>query len=134
MATLVEVEAYFSNAASAYQAASRRALWRKVREREARAVVQTIGDVAGRDVLELGCGAGFYTRLLLERGARHELYEFNCAGSYELVRLFPRQLAQGNGTLKQMEGFAEACMADYDENGWLDPAYHSGDDISVHGK
>ena len=71
MATLVEVEAYFSNAASAYQAASRRALWRKVREREARAVVQTIGDVAGRDVLELGCGAGFYTRLLLERGARH---------------------------------------------------------------
>ena len=33
-----------------------------------------------------------------------------------------------------MEGFAEQCMADYDENGWLDPAYHGGGDISVHKK
>jgi SAM-dependent methyltransferase len=71
MATLVEVEAYFSNVANSYQAASGRALWRKVREREAKAVVQTIGDIAGRDALELGCGAGYYTRLLIERGARH---------------------------------------------------------------
>lgn len=71
MATLIKVETYFSNVASAYQTASDKVLWRMVREREARAVLQSIGDVAGRDVLELGCGAGFYTRLLLERGARH---------------------------------------------------------------
>jgi 4-hydroxyphenylacetate 3-monooxygenase len=69
-----------------------------------------------------------------EFGARHELYEINYAGNYELVRLFPLQVAQGNGTLKNMEGFAEQCMADYDENGWLDPAYHGNDDISVHKK
>ena len=69
-----------------------------------------------------------------EFGARHELYEMNYAGSHELVRLFPFQQAQGSGALKQMEAFADACMADYDENGWLDPAYVSGDDISVHEK
>lgn len=69
-----------------------------------------------------------------EFGARHELYEINYAGNYELVRLFPLQVAQGNGTLKSMEGFAEQCMADYDENGWLDPAYHGNDDVSVHKK
>ena len=69
-----------------------------------------------------------------EFGARHELYEMNYAGSHELVRLFPLQQAQGTGALKQMEAFAEQCMADYDENGWLDPAYHGNDDISVHKK
>ena len=58
-----------------------------------------------------------------EFGARHELYEMNYAGNYELVRLFPLQLAQGNGTLQQMTDFAEQCMADYDEDGWVDEDY-----------
>ena len=60
-----------------------------------------------------------------EFGARHELYELNYAGNYELVRLFPLQLAQGNGTAASLEAFAEQCMADYDEHGWLDPSYHA---------
>jgi 4-hydroxyphenylacetate 3-monooxygenase len=59
-----------------------------------------------------------------EFGARHELYEMNYAGNYELVRLFPLQLAQGSGTAQELEAFADRCMADYDENGWLDRAYH----------
>jgi 4-hydroxyphenylacetate 3-monooxygenase len=59
-----------------------------------------------------------------EFGARHELYEMNYAGNYELVRLFPLQLAQGLGTAQELEAFADRCMADYDENGWLDRAYH----------
>jgi 4-hydroxyphenylacetate 3-monooxygenase len=63
-----------------------------------------------------------------EFGARHELYEMNYAGNYELIRLFPYQLAQGNGQLKEMTDFAELCMADYDENGWLDPDYFDGGD------
>ena len=58
-----------------------------------------------------------------EFGARHELYEINYAGNYELIRLFPLQIAQANGTYAALQGFAEKCMADYDENGWLDPAY-----------
>lgn len=65
-----------------------------------------------------------------EFGARHELYEMNYAGSHELVRLFPLHLATWSGELKQMEAFAERCMADYDENGWKDPAYADGRDIS----
>ena len=65
-----------------------------------------------------------------EFGARHELYEMNYAGSHELVRLYPLHLATWSGELKQMEAFAERCMADYDENGWKDPAYADGRDIS----
>jgi 4-hydroxyphenylacetate 3-monooxygenase len=66
-----------------------------------------------------------------EFGARHELYEMNYAGSHELVRLFPLQLAQGSGALKEMEALVEKCMADYDEDGWRDPAYHDGSDVSA---
>ncbi len=69
-----------------------------------------------------------------EFGARHELYEMNYAGSHELVRLFPLQVAQGNGSLAEMEALVERCMADYDENGWTDPAYRDGSDVSVLGK
>jgi len=30
-----------------------------------------------------------------------------------------------------MEALVERCMADYDEEGWNDPAYQNGRDISV---
>src|SRR3984893_18510414 len=66
-----------------------------------------------------------------EFGARHELYEMNYAGSHELIRLFGLQQAQAAGTLKEMEELVDKCMADYDEDGWKDPAYHDGKDISV---
>jgi 4-hydroxyphenylacetate 3-monooxygenase len=69
-----------------------------------------------------------------EFGARQELYELNYAGNQEVVRMFPLQLAQASGALKEMEALAERCMADYDENGWKDPAYHAGDDVSVLGE
>jgi 4-hydroxyphenylacetate 3-monooxygenase len=69
-----------------------------------------------------------------EFGARHELYEMNYSGSHELIRVFQLQQAQGNGTLKQMEGLVEQCMSDYDENGWTHPAFHNPGDFSVLGK
>jgi 4-hydroxyphenylacetate 3-monooxygenase len=69
-----------------------------------------------------------------EFGARHELYELNYAGSHELIRLFGLQQAQINGSLKEMEALVERCMADYDEDGWKDPAYHDSADVSVLGK
>jgi 4-hydroxyphenylacetate 3-monooxygenase len=69
-----------------------------------------------------------------EFGARHELYEMNYAGSHELVRLFPLQVAQMSGSLKDMEALVERCMADYDEDGWKDAAYRDGSDLSVLGK
>jgi 4-hydroxyphenylacetate 3-monooxygenase len=58
----------------------------------------------------------------------------NYAGSHELVRLFPLQQAQISGSLKEMEALAERCMADYDEDGWKDPAYHDSADVSILGK
>jgi 4-hydroxyphenylacetate 3-monooxygenase len=58
----------------------------------------------------------------------------NYSGSHELIRVFQLQQAQGTGALKQMEALAEQCMADYDENGWLHPAYRDGSDISLVGK
>src|SRR6185295_17482383 len=69
-----------------------------------------------------------------EFGARHELYEMNYAGSHELIRLFGLTQAQISGSLKEMEALVERCMADYDENGWKDPAYHANDDVSALGK
>jgi 4-hydroxyphenylacetate 3-monooxygenase len=58
----------------------------------------------------------------------------NYAGSHELVRLFPLQMAQASGALGEMVALAEQCMADYDENGWLDPDYRNGDEVSVFDK
>jgi 4-hydroxyphenylacetate 3-monooxygenase len=69
-----------------------------------------------------------------EFGARQELYEMNYAGSHELIRLFGLQQAQASGSLKEMEALVDKCMADYDEDGWKDPTYYSGADISVLGK
>jgi ubiquinone/menaquinone biosynthesis C-methylase UbiE len=65
------VQAYYDSIAPSYQPASERFLWSIVRNREVAALFAMLGNVSGRDVLELGCGAGFYTRLLLDRGARH---------------------------------------------------------------
>jgi ubiquinone/menaquinone biosynthesis C-methylase UbiE len=71
MSTSGKVEAYFSGVAASYQAASKGGIWSAVRQREARRLMSLVGDVTGADVLELGSGAGFYTRLLLAAGARH---------------------------------------------------------------
>src|SRR5437870_2253709 len=64
------VDKYFSEQASEYQAKSMRWPWSWLRAREANAIWSLLGDVRGRDVLELGVGAGFYTRALIERGSR----------------------------------------------------------------
>ncbi len=66
-----KVEAYFSSVASEYQSASKGRVWGFLRRKEADAFVRALGDVRGKDILELGCGAGFYTRLLLALDARH---------------------------------------------------------------
>lgn len=45
-------------------------MWQWQRNRELSVVRALLGDVEGIDVLDLGCGAGFYTRDCLNRGAR----------------------------------------------------------------
>jgi SAM-dependent methyltransferase len=69
--TFSRVGDYFSAQASDYQCRSTRFPWSWTRRREADAVRSLLGDVAGADVLELGAGAGFYTRELMRCGARH---------------------------------------------------------------
>jgi 4-hydroxyphenylacetate 3-monooxygenase len=66
-----------------------------------------------------------------EFGGRHELYERNYAGNHELIRISALMNAKGNGSLSDMEALAEACMSDYNEEGWTDERYHNGEDVSV---
>jgi 2-polyprenyl-3-methyl-5-hydroxy-6-metoxy-1,4-benzoquinol methylase len=66
-----EVERYFSSQAPAYGIKSARFPWSLLRSSEMRSVFKLLGDIRGADILELGSGAGFYTRELLARGARH---------------------------------------------------------------
>lgn len=71
MAEVNKVADHFSTVADGYQKASTGVVWGLVRRRETAAVFTLLGHLTGKDVLELGCGAGFYTRHLLANGARH---------------------------------------------------------------
>jgi SAM-dependent methyltransferase len=62
---------YFDRQASGYLAASDRLPWRWLRQSESSAVLAMSGPLAGAEVLELGAGAGYYTRAMLDRGAAH---------------------------------------------------------------
>jgi SAM-dependent methyltransferase len=70
---------YFSGRASDYHARSTRFPWHWIRSRELTAVRSLLGDVGGLDVLELGTGAGFYTRELMRRGA-HQIWAVDISG------------------------------------------------------
>jgi 2-polyprenyl-3-methyl-5-hydroxy-6-metoxy-1,4-benzoquinol methylase len=63
------VRHHFDRAATGYHAASTRWPWSWLRQREAHAVLDLAGAVAGLTVLDLGAGAGFYARRLAEQGA-----------------------------------------------------------------
>jgi len=69
-----------------------------------------------------------------EFGGRHELYERNYAGNHEDIRIQALWSARGSGALDDMVGLAEACMADYDENGWVSDAWLDPDDVAYHGR
>lgn len=71
MTTNTSVRTYFDKVAAGYQAASTSLLWGRIRRREQAAVEKLLGDVRGHDIIELGSGAGYYTRVLLSLGARH---------------------------------------------------------------
>jgi len=56
-----------------------------------------------------------------EFGGRHELYERNYAGNYEMIRLenLPNMIARGDAD--ELKKFVERFMAEYDLDGWLAP-------------
>ena len=65
-----------------------------------------------------------------EFGGRHGLYETNYAGNHEDIRIQALWHARGSGTLDSMIALADRCLADYDENGWRDPAWLNSDDVA----
>jgi 4-hydroxyphenylacetate 3-monooxygenase len=69
-----------------------------------------------------------------EFGGRHELYERSYSGSHELTKLECYWMAQGDGTVDRIKGFAEDCMAEYDLDGWTVPDLIGPDDVSVVGR
>src|SRR5207302_1727038 len=58
-----------------------------------------------------------------EFGGRHELYEMNYAGNHEDIRIQAMWNARSSGALDRMVALAQECMADYDEEGWIDPTW-----------
>lgn len=61
---------------------------------------------------------------------RHGIYERNYVGSHENVRLEGIRRAEKSGLSKELEEFAEKCMADYDLDGWKN-TWVNPDDINV---
>jgi 4-hydroxyphenylacetate 3-monooxygenase len=65
-----------------------------------------------------------------EFGGRHGLYETNYAGNHEDIRIQALWHARSSGTLDGMIALADRCLADYDENGWRDPAWLNAGDVA----
>lgn len=58
-----------------------------------------------------------------EFAGRHELYERNYAGGWECIRLMAEAEAHRAGRLNGMEALVDTCLADYDQHGWINPAW-----------
>ena len=67
-----------------------------------------------------------------EFGGRHELYERNYAGNNEATRFENITMATVLGRIDQLKAFADACMSEYDLNGWTVPDLINPDDVSFH--
>ncbi|MEM7118002.1 MAG: 4-hydroxyphenylacetate 3-hydroxylase N-terminal domain-containing protein [Chloroflexota bacterium] len=65
-----------------------------------------------------------------EFGSRHELYELNYAGNHETIRFESLLVAKQNGTADSMKAFVDACMAEYDLDGWTVPDMVDPRDVS----
>lgn len=68
-----------------------------------------------------------------EFGGRHELYEMNYAGNHEQIKIETLQAAEATGMLDMMEAQADACMSEYDLDGWTTPEFINPDDVSLVG-
>ena len=62
---------HFDKAAEDYQAKWQRWPGSAIRGSESRAIFKLLGDISNQDILEVGCGSGFYTRLLLQNQVNH---------------------------------------------------------------
>jgi aromatic ring hydroxylase len=53
-----------------------------------------------------------------EFGGRHELYERNYAGNHENTRVELLFAQQANGQIDEYKAFVDACLSEYDLDGW----------------
>jgi 4-hydroxyphenylacetate 3-monooxygenase len=53
-----------------------------------------------------------------EFGGRHELYERNYAGNHENSRVELLFAQQANGQIDEYKAFVDACLSEYDLDGW----------------
>jgi len=53
-----------------------------------------------------------------EFGSRHELYERNHGGNHEVIRLNNYRHALASGQAKECKALVDACLSEYDLNGW----------------
>jgi 4-hydroxyphenylacetate 3-monooxygenase len=66
-----------------------------------------------------------------EFGARHELYEVNYSGSHEEIRRYALFGALASGQYERWKGFADACLAEYDLDGWRVADLIGPEDVAV---
>jgi two-component FAD-dependent monooxygenase len=64
-----------------------------------------------------------------EFAGRHELYERNYAGNHESTRVELLFAQQSGGLIDQYKAFADACLAEYDLDGWTAPDLSSFDHL-----
>lgn len=62
---------YFDSRATNYTRDSNSLPWKWLRGRESKALLEAMRPLQGQSVLDLGCGAGFYTEKVLAQGALH---------------------------------------------------------------
>jgi len=62
---------YFNSVADRYDIQSINPAWKLLRNLELRAVKSVMGTNKQGDVLELGCGCGFYSNFIIENGCDH---------------------------------------------------------------
>lgn len=65
-----------------------------------------------------------------EFGGRHELYELNHLGNHEAVRLHSFFHGMTSGSVEQMKGLADQCLAEVDLDGWTTPDLINPSDIN----
>lgn len=84
---------YFNRAARNYQDKSLGWPWSVIRSFEIKAVNQLLPTTLQNiEILELGCGTGFYTRHLLEKNAKH-IYALDF--SHEMLNSLPKKNVTG---------------------------------------
>ena len=69
-----------------------------------------------------------------EFGARHELYERNYGGNHEAIRIEILAAQDATGLTESYRQLADACLAEYDLDGWTVPDLIDAGDVNVIGK